>query len=199
VPWKVTDVFDENIIGASKIARDITAERTAEKALRAGETKYRTTFDIAPVGITHISPSCRYLMANDFFCTLLGYERDELLAMDPFSNVDPAATADLRLMFEKLCAREMSSGQITTQFAHKDGRPRTSSQRSAVGNILSTSGFFPPRSLKLTRLVCANSKFDGDQHKGLCNLPVGQPTRPGGTAHLPLEESTNHSNIPVGP
>jgi PAS domain S-box-containing protein len=95
--------------------------RTAEKALRAGETKYRTTFDIAPVGITHISPSCRYVTANDLFCALLGYEREDLLAMDPLSNVDPVVAADLRLMFEKLCAREVSSGQITTRFVHKDG------------------------------------------------------------------------------
>ncbi len=69
-------------IGASKIARDITAQKAADNALRLSETKYRTTFDMAPVGIIHVSSDRRYLMVNDFYCNLLGYTRGELLAKE---------------------------------------------------------------------------------------------------------------------
>ena len=86
------------------------------------ERKYRTTFDIAPVGITHIPPAGRYLMVNDFFCTMLGYSREELLAIEALAVTDPAVTEDLRDLPDQLSSGEVKDGKIMTRFLHRSGR-----------------------------------------------------------------------------
>jgi PAS domain S-box-containing protein len=40
-----------NVIGASKVARDVTARKRIERALRENEERYRTLFDLAPVAV----------------------------------------------------------------------------------------------------------------------------------------------------
>ena len=61
--------------------RDITARKRAEEALRAAESKYRTYVDNAPLGIVVADFSGRFKDVNDQACRMLGYEREELLAM----------------------------------------------------------------------------------------------------------------------
>ena len=40
-----------NIIGAAKVARDITQQKNAEAALKASEVRFRTLFDVVPVAV----------------------------------------------------------------------------------------------------------------------------------------------------
>jgi PAS domain-containing protein len=68
---------------AARHADRLDAKRFAGEAkIRESEEKYRNTFDIAPVGITHLSLDGDYLMVNDFFCQMMGYGRRELLALN---------------------------------------------------------------------------------------------------------------------
>jgi PAS domain S-box-containing protein len=60
---------------------DITQRKRLERDLLASEQKYRTTFEQAATGIAHIAPDGRIVLVNDQFCRLLGYEREELLAL----------------------------------------------------------------------------------------------------------------------
>ncbi len=62
--------------------RDILQRGAAlEQALRESEELYRSTFENAPIGIAHISPSGQWLRANRHLCDILGYSQEELLRL----------------------------------------------------------------------------------------------------------------------
>ena len=58
---------------------DITRRKEAEEALRTSETRFRTLFERAPIGIADVSLDCRVTQANDLLCQILGYPREELI------------------------------------------------------------------------------------------------------------------------
>ena len=73
------------IVGASKIARDITERKCAEEELRKSEDRFSKTFRQSPVAIT-ISTEAegRYLDANDSFLRMTGYTRADVIGHNSF-------------------------------------------------------------------------------------------------------------------
>lgn len=59
------------------------AWREARKAaeLARSESLHRVTFDRAPLGITYNRPDGRFIDANQAYCAMVGYSREELLGM----------------------------------------------------------------------------------------------------------------------
>lgn len=78
-----------NIIGASKVARDITYRKMAEATLLAAEDRYRTLFEYAPDGIVIADPESTYIDANASACRMLGYSHDELIGLNATDIVVP--------------------------------------------------------------------------------------------------------------
>ena len=68
------------IVGASKIARDITERKRADEALHKSEERFSRAFRNNPLAIT-ISTEAegRYLDVNDAFLDLLGYQRKDVI------------------------------------------------------------------------------------------------------------------------
>ena len=60
-----------NVVGASKVARDITEYLRAEEARLASEARYRMLFDYAPDGIVIVDSKGYYLNANPSICRML--------------------------------------------------------------------------------------------------------------------------------
>lgn len=50
------------------------------------ESRFRASFDHAPVGMAHVSPEGRFLLVNDQFCAIAGHSRWSLLA-DGFQSI----------------------------------------------------------------------------------------------------------------
>ena len=97
------------------VVEDITASRMAEES-------YRATFDNAPIGIMHSSAELKILHVNPKLCEILGYTRDELLAMKTFDFLSP----DHRKSERSQYLAQMLSGEIQTfsserPFLRKDG------------------------------------------------------------------------------
>lgn len=68
------------IVGASKVARDITNERRVSKALIASELRYRRLFESAKDGILILDAETGMVVdVNPFLITTLGYSREEFL------------------------------------------------------------------------------------------------------------------------
>ncbi len=61
------------------VVRNITDRRRAEEALYNSEVRYRTLIENIPIGVYRSSPGPpgRFLMTNDAFRSMLGYESDE--------------------------------------------------------------------------------------------------------------------------
>jgi PAS domain S-box-containing protein len=67
---------------------DITARKQAEAerkrteaALRDSEARFRSAFDDAPYGISLVTTTGQFVLANAYYCTLLGYTEAELLSL----------------------------------------------------------------------------------------------------------------------
>ena len=84
----------DNIIGIFGISHDITERKTIEQALRQSEERYRRLIQYAPAGIYEIDfITGRFTEVNDAMCQILGYTRDELLAMTAFNILDDEGRA----------------------------------------------------------------------------------------------------------
>ena len=71
------------IIGASKVARDITERKRLEAAVRESEMRYRRLFQTAKDGILILDAETGKIMdANAFMCGLLGQELSELMGKE---------------------------------------------------------------------------------------------------------------------
>jgi PAS domain S-box-containing protein len=74
-----------NIIGASKISRDITERKKVEEELKASEQKYKLLFESNPLPMWMMSlPDYDIIEANDSTLLQYGYTKEEFLQLDIF-------------------------------------------------------------------------------------------------------------------
>lgn len=100
---------------------DISDRKRAEAQRLELETRFRATFDNAAVGIAHVSPRGRWLLVNDRLCAMLGYTREELLALTFADITHPDdVNADLALM-ARTVQGALTSYHIEKRYIRKDG------------------------------------------------------------------------------
>jgi diguanylate cyclase (GGDEF)-like protein/PAS domain S-box-containing protein len=100
---------------------DISSKKMAEFALKESETKFRSLFELSPVGIALIDlHSGRYLEVNDALVAPTGYSRENLLRMS-YRDVMPAN--DEAVDFARAGSAQDAHlyGPIETQCVRKDG------------------------------------------------------------------------------
>ncbi|MGE5639811.1 MAG: PAS domain S-box protein [Clostridia bacterium] len=104
--------------GVVSVVGDITAQRNAEEELR----RFRAAMDTSADIIVLIDrESMRYVDVNVTACRLLGYSREELLAMGP-QDVLPIPRAELERAYDALIADPAApNANIRSYYRCKDG------------------------------------------------------------------------------
>ncbi len=104
-----------------RVIQDVTDRVHADKALRDSEQRFRSTFELAALGIAHVGPEGTYLRVNPSMARITGYDEAELLRMGPAQLVcadDMHLDDDLR---RRLLAGQIPSYSIEKRCVHKNG------------------------------------------------------------------------------
>ncbi len=106
--------------GMAGTMADVTSRRAAEAALRDSELKFRSMFDMAPVGIALTEMGGKILEVNQAFAAIAGRGADELSQL-PFDKlVSSDQHSDIRRYREKVAA-EGPSAPVECDIIGNDG------------------------------------------------------------------------------
>ena len=110
------------IIGASKIARDVSMRKQVEARLKKSEAQYRALFEQAPIGIAQGDiATISFISVNQRFCEIVGYPHAELMRLKfkPFTHPDDLQP-DLDNM-ARLIAGEIRHYRLEKRYIQKNG------------------------------------------------------------------------------
>lgn len=98
VSLRVSPIKDSagRIIGASKIARDITRRKQTERALRASEEQLRLVTDNAPVLLVRVDRDHRFTFVNRAYAERNGYSAEGMLGLHIVEVIGEEAYAAFR-------------------------------------------------------------------------------------------------------
>ncbi|MCH2547451.1 MAG: CHASE domain-containing protein [Alphaproteobacteria bacterium] len=110
------------VTGYLGIAEDITSRKQQQEALKTSEETFRSALENASIGMALVAPDGHWLKVNKALCTLLGYERDELLSNDFQSISHPDDLAQDLEYVKKVLSGEIKSYEMEKRYYHKSGR-----------------------------------------------------------------------------
>jgi PAS domain S-box-containing protein len=91
------------------------------RRLEESEQRFRSTFEQAAVGITHVTLDGHFLLLNQRFCDIVGYTQDELLALTFQELTHPDdLDADLKNV-RRVLAGEIQTFSMEKRYIHKGG------------------------------------------------------------------------------
>jgi PAS domain S-box-containing protein len=126
---------------ASASAKKPARPPKTDAALREMDTLFQETFDLASVGIGHLSPRGRWLRANVTLCEIIGHPRDELLARSFLDITHAEDIADVQTGMQQVLTGGVQTSSLEMRAVRKDGFPvwislTLSPVRSAAGKVL---------------------------------------------------------------
>ncbi|MFC3685080.1 PAS domain S-box protein [Hydrogenophaga luteola] len=110
------------VVGAISLMQSRNRQlRAADRQIRLAQQHFLDTFEHAASGITHVDTTGRLLRANQTFCRMVGYSKDELVHLSFQDITVPEDIGpDLR-MLDELLAGARSSYTLEKRYRHKDG------------------------------------------------------------------------------
>ncbi len=109
------------IIAWQGVLLDITARVEAQAALVASETRFRTAFANAPIGMVLAGSDLQTSEVNKALCDMLGYTEDELRT-EFWRVTHPDDMAANVALIESALAGEIETYELEKRYIHKDGR-----------------------------------------------------------------------------
>jgi sigma-B regulation protein RsbU (phosphoserine phosphatase) len=102
------------------ILLDVTERKNAEDALRRSEETYRRIIETTGQGFIRMDGDLVIRDANDAYCRMLGYGREELVGRTPLSLASPASRRFLETHRDRLLSRDAREFEI--ELVAKNGR-----------------------------------------------------------------------------
>jgi two-component system, NtrC family, sensor kinase len=124
----VSRVLTEQVVAAQEIdgfvgtITDITERIAARANLKRAETRFRGTFDQAPIGIVYAARDGRVLRANSAFCDLLGFDLREIELKSVAEFTHDADIANNSTEFERLWRGEIEVIDAEKRYVRSDRR-----------------------------------------------------------------------------
>ena len=123
VEWTDAPLHDESgqLTALLAIGLDVTDRANAEQALRLSESRFRSIFESAGVGISISDADRRFLAVNPAFAQMVGYSQSDLIgkSADYITHPDDRAAANER--FSLMESNKVGSYFAEKRFVHRDG------------------------------------------------------------------------------
>jgi PAS domain S-box-containing protein len=127
-------------VGVQGMARDITARKEAEEAVKDSEGKFRSIVETTNEWIWAIDVEGNYNYTNPAISYILGYSLDEILKANVFAFLHPEDRAELEVLLPQLIKEQRGwSGRIL-RWKHKRNGYRTMS-RMACRSLIQTTTY----------------------------------------------------------
>src|SRR5262249_2964571 len=94
------------------VAQDITERQRMYEQLRESEERFSNAFEYAPIGMALVTLDGRTLRVNHAMSHMLGYDRDELLAMHPWDVTHPDDMLARLEQLQRMVLGETDSWQL---------------------------------------------------------------------------------------
>jgi PAS domain S-box-containing protein len=92
-----------------------------EQALRQSEELYRSTFELAAVGVAHVSPEGKWLRVNKKLCDIVGYSEPELLNLSFHDITHSGDLVPEIAQWEKVRNGTLDTYSMEKRYIRKDG------------------------------------------------------------------------------
>jgi PAS domain S-box-containing protein len=122
-------------------AIDITGRKQIEEKLKESETKFRNIYANGPLGMALVNPDSSFIMLNNTFCRMLGYQEDELKRLTFKDITHPDYIEADKENLKKLVQGELSIYKTEKLYIRKDqqhiwGSLTVNANYGSDGNIL---------------------------------------------------------------
>ncbi len=119
----VSPILDDkgNVFEVAVIAVDITERKRVEEALKERDKRLDALFNHQLVGMVITSPEKGWLDANDTWCHMIGYSREELARLDWALLTHPDDLPADMAQFNRILSGEINQYTLQKRFIRKDG------------------------------------------------------------------------------